>query len=415
MATKILISLALAFMFLACSSPQKPEAISPNLKHIIFIPGYYGTRLVKQTNGGPEVVWINVSQTLWGGMTLAMHGLGVPGASELTPTTVLDRVSVIPVLYSVNFYGNIIDTLRDHFKNTAQVHTLPYDWRRDYFSAVQLLDKKIKNLQSKGVKKISIVAHSMGGLVTSYYLRYGNQRPELAEENWQGAKNIEKVIIANTPFKGSMLMFSNMKWGDVFAGNTTLTSAEALSTFASSYELLPYYKGAILNDDLKPANIDLFDPKNWESNNWGLYKKRRKGSAGLIKKRSQWTNRALKKAKEVFIKILQSQKTKAKLKTQLLYFYGYGQKGTYNKAVFLSKENGGPDLLFKKDEFKKRFPDNSWSLLLADGDGSVTTESAQMPSAYKEALDYQEVKYKGNHTKAYDNKDVIKRVLRFLE
>ncbi len=200
MTTKILVHLTLALMLLACSTPQKPQPINPNLKHIIFIPGYYGTRLVKQTKSGQKLVWINASQTLWGDMTLAMPGFGVPGAAELAPTTVLDRVSVIPGLYSMNFYGDFIDTLRVHFRNTAQVHTLPYDWRRDYYTAVQLLDEFIKHLQSKGAKRISIVAHSMGGLVASYYLRYGNQRPELARENWQGTKNIEKVVMAATPF-----------------------------------------------------------------------------------------------------------------------------------------------------------------------------------------------------------------------
>ncbi len=210
-------------------------------------------------------------------------------------------------------------------------------------------------------------------------------------------------------------MFSNMKWGDVFVSNTTLTSAEALSTFTSSYELLPNYKGAILNDDLKPANIDLFDPKNWASNNWGLYRKRRKGSPGVLNMRSQLTKKALNNAKEMFTKIHQPHKTKVELKTHLLYFFGYGQKVTFNRAVILSKENGGPDILFKKSEFKNRFPGKSWSLLLADGDGTVTTEAAQMPSAYKEAFNYQEGKFKGIHSGAFDDKEVKNRVLRFLD
>jgi len=412
MTAKILVLFTLLFVNFACSSLQKPEPINPKLKHIIFIPGYYGTRLTK-SNAKDEVVWINASQALWGDMTLAINGLGVPGALDLFPSTVLDRVSIIPLLYSKNYYGDIINTLRENFEESAQVHTLPYDWRQDYYGTVQLLHKKIESLQSQGVKRIAVVAHSMGGLVTSYYLRYGNQQPEHAQENWMGAKNIEKVVIATTPYKGSMLMFCNMKWGDVFVRNTTLTSAEALSTFESSYELLPYYKGALLSEKLTATKVDLFAPKSWESNNWGLHRIRRE--AGFSKKRIQLTIRALKRAKILLTKINQPRKTKIKLETKLLYFFGYGQSGTYNKAVILSKDNGGPDVVCKRDEFKKYFPKKSFSLLLADGDGTVTTESAQMPSAFKNALNYQEGKYKGIHTEPYDNNYVLQRVLKFLQ
>ena len=64
--------------------------------HVIFIPGFYGTRLAQASDG--KTVWISASQALFGSKTAARIGFEVPEAQELVPSTVLDRIPVIPAL-----------------------------------------------------------------------------------------------------------------------------------------------------------------------------------------------------------------------------------------------------------------------------------------------------------------------------
>ena len=86
----------------------------------------------------------------------------------------------------------------------------PYDWRRDNADNAKrlhefLLEKKSyieaernRRFGKEIPVKFDIVAHSMGGLLARYYLRYGNvgsvvdgPTPEL---NWAGAEDIDRVI-----------------------------------------------------------------------------------------------------------------------------------------------------------------------------------------------------------------------------
>ena len=67
-----------------------------------------------------------------------------------------------------------------------------------------------QRLQRFGIQepvKFDIVAHSMGGLMTRYYLRYGAQGagtdgvpPEL---NWSGCEHVDRVILIGSPNNGS--------------------------------------------------------------------------------------------------------------------------------------------------------------------------------------------------------------------
>ena len=91
----------------------------------------------------------------------------------------------------------------------------------------------------RGKKDISIVAHSMGGLIVSYYLRYGTQDIESAVENWKGAEDLQRVVLAGVPFLGVMNSFRNMNFGVTVGWNSSLLSSEAYASFPASYYTLP--------------------------------------------------------------------------------------------------------------------------------------------------------------------------------
>ena len=230
------------------------------MQHIIFISGFYGTRLVQASN--KRVIWISAWQATLGKQTAARTGFGIPGELALIPTTVLTEVPIIPHIYGIDVYRAFLKELRSQLIGHtphAQLHLFAYDWRNDYLLAVKQLAKFVAKLRHDGATSISIIAHSMGGLITSYYLRYGDQEPHNAIENWTGAQHIDRVVLATVPFKGSMTALRNMKHGAKFGLNSTLIKAPAFATFASVYEMMPTYEPILLDGDLTPLPYSLYE------------------------------------------------------------------------------------------------------------------------------------------------------------
>ena len=122
----------------------------------------------------------------------------------------------------------------DYGDNHFTCFQFAYDWRRDNVENARRLHDFIKEKQQyvrqqykqhfgidKHDIKFDIAAHSMGGLITRYFLMYGNQDlPDdgsLPELNWQGAELVERVILVGTPNSGSADTFLNLVQGDQLA------------------------------------------------------------------------------------------------------------------------------------------------------------------------------------------------------
>ena len=98
----------------------------------------------------------------------------------LQPSGILDEVRVIPWCCSFEVYRLFLAELGRLHDGHVSIYPLNYDWRLDLMDAVRLLSAEIRRLKSEGVTHIALVAHSMGGLIVSYYLRYGDQELEQA-------------------------------------------------------------------------------------------------------------------------------------------------------------------------------------------------------------------------------------------
>ncbi|MFC1576627.1 esterase/lipase family protein, partial [Candidatus Omnitrophota bacterium] len=160
------------------------------------------------------------------------------------------------------------------------------DWRRDIVDTAKELDdfiqEKRKHLQKTyeehyGVKnydvKFDIVAHSMGGLIARYYLRYGPEdlpkdgtRPRAT---WKGARNVRKVMIVGTPNAGYLDAFTELLSGMVFAPGAPRIQPAVLGTFVSLYEMMPFpVMNMVVNS--KNEKVGLYDPEFWIKMKWGL-------------------------------------------------------------------------------------------------------------------------------------------------
>ena len=382
------------------------------MQHLIFIPGFYGTRLVQ--TGDRKIVWLSAWQALFGSKTAARTGFGVAGERALVPGTVLDGIPVIPGIYARDVYAAFLGKLRARLGTRPRIHLFAYDWREDYFAAVKQLARLVSELKHRGATSIAIIAHSMGGLITSYYLRYGPQAPEEAVETWEGAGHVDKVVLATVPFKGSMTAFHNMKHGARFGLNTTLIKAQAFATFPSVYEMMPTYAPVLLDDGLNPLPHTLYESELWERYVWGFLDTATCMSEHIRQKRLALVTAALHTGKHLYERLHAPLRHSPPLTTQMLYIFARSHP-TLARAVLLNAEPA-PTLLFNRDEFAKHLPRQPYRALFEDGDETVSVQSAQLPSAYAHALAaVTECDSRATHSQVLNDRVIRNSIFAFLD
>ena len=267
------LSLALctaAIIMGGCRDVKSSEVEMSTEAAVVVIPGYYGSRLVEQTTG--RLVWLSVQEALFGTRSLAvlLPNLGIPNSVQVRSDGILEDIPIIPFVYSVNGYGTLLKTLNT-LGSRVRIVPLAYDWRMDLLQTVQHLDNTIHLLWAQGIHRIGIVAHSMGGLVAAYYLRYGTQQPDQAVDTWRGASQVKVVVLAGVPYRGSMRTFRNMQYGRSVGLNTKLLTAEAVSSFPASYYLLPAPgSDVLLSRSFERLEGLLYRPDYWNKYGWGL-------------------------------------------------------------------------------------------------------------------------------------------------
>jgi hypothetical protein len=127
-----------------------------------------------------------------------------------------------------------------------------YDWRRDLqWNASKLhefINEKRKYMQEQyrvmyGVKdhdvQFDLMGHSMGGLVSRYYLYFGNsdlppdgQKPEVT---WAGSKYVDRLFILGTPNAGYLDTVLEMQKGT----DLPPFPPALLGTWPTYYQMMP--------------------------------------------------------------------------------------------------------------------------------------------------------------------------------
>lgn len=167
-----------------------------------------------------------------------------------------------------------------------------YDWRRDIPENARLLGAFVEQkkayveaelLARYGIERdvrFDIVAHSLGGLLLRYWLRYGDAEPEQAwladEVSWAGAQHIERAVLIGTPSSGSITSFENLVRGVHFSRFLPAYSSALTGTLPVAYQLLPrerHYPLLVDADgDGEPETPlpGLSYPELWQRHGWGL-------------------------------------------------------------------------------------------------------------------------------------------------
>jgi len=125
--------------------------------------------------------------------------------------------------------------------------------------------------------QFDVVAHSMGGLIARYFLRYGSQPLDvegpLPQLDWRGEKEIANLILVGTPNLGSTSAFKFLTSGFDDIPLRDYDTA-IIGSLPSVYQLLPPPNHLIFKDmQGTVVPIDHFDVNNWERHQWGLLSK----------------------------------------------------------------------------------------------------------------------------------------------
>jgi pimeloyl-ACP methyl ester carboxylesterase len=381
---------------------------------IILVPGYYGTRLVRVSDGA--LIWISVTQALFGDvpLTLAVPGLGLHGAIPLQPDGMLENVPVVPLMYAIDGYGPMHMALQAYGQGHAIIVPFAYDWRDDVMANVRKLSAVVEDLRMAGTTHIQLVAHSMGGLLTAYYLRYGTQDPDQAVETWEGASHVDGVVLVGVPFKGTMIAFRNSQYGVTIGLNRTLLQATAVASFPATYYLLPAMETDVLSTaTLAPITGAIRNGKHWTAHRWGLLK-----PASLPRdvtaRREAYTLEWLARSKRFSALLHKPVTTHRPLPLPLLSITGRGHLTLATGIWDQRQPVDTPSLIFDDSTLKKALPHADPTILYKDGDGTVTTESAMLPLPYAQMFGVTHRQYDAGHTELMTRPAIQADIIAFL-
>jgi pimeloyl-ACP methyl ester carboxylesterase len=288
-----ILSIVFATMALAAVA-QTPTAIEGKTP-IIVIPGLTGSELINKTTG--KTAWFRRSRPDDDDVRLPMSANLARNSDDLIAGDIIREVRLSRILPEIEIYAKLIEGLqttggyreakwetatRNDASDTFFVFS--YDWRRDNVENARLLIRRIETLKRRLGKpdlKFNIVAHSMGGLISRYAAMYGDAdipggkpRP-----TWAGARHLDKVFLVGTPNEGSLLAFKALLNGVAYiGGGIKLPFVQDLTRFdvftvPSVFQLLPHEKSMLVYDEeLKPLNIDIYDPAAWEEYDWAIWK-----------------------------------------------------------------------------------------------------------------------------------------------
>lgn len=362
----------LPLLLINCKSTPKVPASPPPTAALVFVPGYYGTSLKdSRTN---RRVFITAGRYLFGSTPVSLHvgDLATPSAPDLIADRVMDKVSVLPGLFSVDVYGQFMARLQT-LANSRGAEFVPfaYDWRQDLTETARLLHQTVRELRARGITDIEIVAHSMGCLVTAYYLGYGDQPPENARLTWAGAADVRRAVLMAGPYRGAFSLFRNMRLGAKIGSNTSYLPAEAVASMPASYQLLPMLDFHLVTFDGRRTTFDLADVGQWERHRHGLLNST-SVAEDIRERRRAFVNAQLTRAR-AFAHRLEFARDPPPADLKILQLVGAGSPVV--DSAYYDPADG--EFVFDTQNLKKR--GLRARALFRDGDGSVTTDSARLP------------------------------------
>lgn len=214
--------------------------------NILFIPGLEGTQLFKQE----KVLGVNTTNQLWEpNRNLDVRKLYLDSAGSSTDKTIYSGGPIGKALGLEDVYGGFMDFL-DSIQKSGKINAwkaFGYDWRKPIAEVVAGSEKKSMASESliqtaselassSRTRKVTIIAHSNGGLVAKYLIK------TLSDMGKSGI--IDSVISVAVPYLGTPEAIAGLLHGDdqAILNGWILNAATARGlgvNMSSAYSLLP--------------------------------------------------------------------------------------------------------------------------------------------------------------------------------
>jgi len=215
---------------------------------VVLLPGIMGS-LLASIRGVATLVWINPLVFLQGnGRYLRLDPDGTSDECA--------EVEIVPIGLEKLTYLQIAVQIR----RQAILHEFPYDWRRPIEYNADVLHASLERWsEGDPSRKFTLVAHSMGGLVSRTYMA---RHPKSAEQR------VKRLIMHGTPNFGATGAIDNL-----FNGNAMMATVDLLNNangmrqlafcLPSVYQLLPAPRDFFPTDRPYPVSFDHFNAAAW--------------------------------------------------------------------------------------------------------------------------------------------------------
>jgi pimeloyl-ACP methyl ester carboxylesterase len=209
---------------------------------VVVVPGLMGSELWL----GSERLWPNPKVILTNPEIFRL-----PGDPRIEVRNIVNEVVIVPNIVKQRQYSGLGDYLETSlgYERGKDLLEFAYDWRQDVRLAAQRLGDAIQRWKVN--PPVTILAHSLGTLVTRYYV-----------ERLGGKDVVERIILMGGPHSGTpkgltaILVGPGMLPFNVGAERMR----NVLSTFPSAYQIVPTYPCII---DQGGTTIDALEDRSW--------------------------------------------------------------------------------------------------------------------------------------------------------
>ncbi|CAN5296957.1 hypothetical protein BH11PSE10_BH11PSE10_05410 [soil metagenome] len=278
----------------ACISAPRPDLArlyrvgtgSDDVTPVIVIPGLFGSTLRDRATGAE--VWPGGASELLFGDYRALALKFDPQTLAVAPDS-LEAAGLAEQVLGQDFYRPLIKTLEEfggYVRGTPGVpvrgrerryYVFPYDWRQDNVLHAAALDRLIEEIRrdyGDPKLRVDLIAHSMGGLIARYYLRYG-PTDVLDSETFKpvalyGASRVRKLIQLGTPNMGSVGSVHAFLTGEPIGFKRI--APEVLATLPSGYQLFPHPLVTWAVDiNGNALDLNLYESATWSRHGWSVF------------------------------------------------------------------------------------------------------------------------------------------------
>jgi pSer/pThr/pTyr-binding forkhead associated (FHA) protein len=218
------------------------EEIIQERNPVVIVPGLMGSELWR----GNERMWPNV-RALFSRPEI----FRLPEFEPMDARGLVGEVVIVPNLIKQEQYNRLGDYLVEGlgYERGKDVFEFPYDWRQDVRDSSQKLGEAIENWRID--PPITIIAHSLGCLVTRYYV-----------ERLGGKDKVGRLVMIGGPHSGVPNAVSFLHSGpDILPfGLLGDRLRDILITFPSIYQILPTYSCVV---DQEGRMINLLSDESW--------------------------------------------------------------------------------------------------------------------------------------------------------